>query len=46
VREAVARKLIDTVRGGGVVFSYYPDSNWLQSSRFLNCGAPATVVAD
>jgi hypothetical protein len=42
VREAVARQVIDTVRGGGVVFSYYPDQKWLNSSRFLNqCGAPA-----
>jgi L,D-transpeptidase catalytic domain len=36
VREAVARNVIDTVRGGGVVFSYYPDENWLTRSRFLN----------
>ena len=38
LREAVARDVIDTIRGGGVVFSYYPDSDWLRSSRFLNCG--------
>lgn len=36
LREAVARQVIDTVRGGGVVFSYYPDQTWLNSSRFLN----------
>jgi hypothetical protein len=36
LREAVARDVIDTIRGGGVIFSYYPDSNWLKSSRFLN----------
>ncbi len=36
LREAVARQVIDTIRGGGVIFSYYPDSNWLNSSRFLN----------
>jgi hypothetical protein len=36
LREAVARPVIDTIRGGGVVFSYYPDSNWLKNSRFLN----------
>lgn len=35
LREAVARQVIDTVRGGGVVFSYYPDQTWLDSSRFL-----------
>ncbi len=38
LREAVARDVIDTVRGGGVIFSYYPDQNWLTGSRFLNCG--------
>lgn len=36
LREAVARKVIDTIRGGGVVFAYYPDPAWLESSRFLN----------
>ena len=40
LRQAIARNVIDTVRGGGVVFSYYPDAEWLSSSRFLNgCGA-------
>jgi hypothetical protein len=38
LQEAVARQIIDTVRDGGVVFSYYPDSAWLDASRFLNCG--------
>jgi hypothetical protein len=36
LREAVARKVIDTIRGGGVIFSYYPDLSWLKNSRFLN----------
>jgi hypothetical protein len=40
LRQAIARNVIDTVRGGGVVFSYYPDEEWLSSSRFLNgCSA-------
>jgi len=44
--DAVARHVIDTVRGGGVVFSYYPDPAWLARSRFLHCGAKTdTVVA-
>ena len=43
LREAVARPVIDTIRGGGVVFSYYPDSNWLKSSRFLNGCASSSV---
>ena len=37
VRDAVARDVIDTIRGGGVIFSYYPDDTWLKTSRFLNC---------
>lgn len=46
LREAVARQMIDTVRGGGVVFSYYPHHTWLQKSQFLNgCGAK-TLNAD
>lgn len=45
LREAVARKVIDTIRGGGVIFSYYPDAAWLKSSRFLNgCGGSAPTV--
>ena len=38
LRAAIARDVIDTVRGGGVIFSYYPDEKWLSASRFLNCG--------
>ena len=46
LREAVAHQVIDTVRGGGVIFSYYPDQKWLTTSRFLNCAAGAkTLVA-
>jgi hypothetical protein len=39
LREAVARQVIDTVRGGGVIFSYYPDPSWLKASKFLSCDA-------
>jgi hypothetical protein len=46
----VAHKVIDTVRGGGVIFSYYPDQQWLKTSRFLNCAntleRPAHLLAD
>jgi hypothetical protein len=35
LRTAVAAKVIDRIRGGGVVFSYYPDQDWLKTSRFL-----------
>ena len=40
VSEAVARNLIDRVKGGGLVFAYYPDQDWLAGSRYLgNCAA-------
>ena len=41
LRQAVARQVIDTVRGGGVIFSYYPDPSWLKASKFLNCASAA-----
>ena len=36
VRPEIARKLIDTVKGGGLLFAYYPDQTWLKSSDLLN----------
>jgi hypothetical protein len=36
VRPEVARQLIDTVKGGGLVFAYYPDQAWLKTSSYLN----------
>ena len=35
VSELVAHKMIDTVKDGGLVFAYYPDSDWLKTSKFL-----------
>jgi hypothetical protein len=46
LREAIARDVIDTVRGGGVIFSYYPDTDWLSTSRFLNCGGSPVVATN
>ena len=39
VRPAIARSLIDLLKDGQFVFSYYPDRDWLASSRYLNCAA-------
>ena len=39
LRDAIARDVINTVRGGGVIFSYYPDDTWLSRSRFLHCAS-------
>ena len=39
VRDDVAHELINRVKGGSLVFAYYPDAEWLRSSKFLgNCG--------
>lgn len=40
VRPAIARDLIDRIRGGSLVFAYYPDTDWLAQSRLLegSCG--------
>lgn len=38
---AIARPLIDRIKGGGLLFAYYPDQNWLRTSKFLNgCAKP------
>jgi hypothetical protein len=40
LRDAVARDVIDLVKGGGLVFAYYPDQDWLASSQYLGgCAA-------
>jgi hypothetical protein len=38
LRPAVTKPLLDTLKNGQYVFSYYPDANWLASSALLNCG--------
>nr|WP_246505570.1 murein L,D-transpeptidase catalytic domain family protein [Coralloluteibacterium stylophorae] len=45
VRTAVARQIIDTLKGGQMLFSYYPDDAWLASSPFLNCKAATSGLA-
>ena len=37
LREAVARDVIDRVKGGGLLFAYYPDPEWLEASKYLAC---------
>ena len=31
----VAKRVIDRVKGGGLVFAYYPDAEWLKTSKYL-----------
>ena len=37
VRPEVARMVVDSLKGGQFMFSWYPDRKWLQSSAYLNC---------
>lgn len=37
VRPAVAREVIDTLKQGQLLFAYYPDRAWLDSSPYLDC---------
>jgi hypothetical protein len=39
VRQEVARMVIDTLKGGALLFAYYPDRKWLDESPTLQCGA-------
>lgn len=40
LRAGIAREVIDTVKGSGLVFAYYPDPKWLESSKYLgDCGS-------
>jgi hypothetical protein len=42
LRPAIAKDVIDHVKGGSLVFAYYPDQQWLKSSKFLgDCAAAA-----
>jgi len=38
VRTEVARTVIDTLKGGALLFAYYPDRKWLSESPMLRCG--------
>lgn len=33
----VSPRVIEQIRDGSAVFAYYPDADWLESSRFLRC---------
>jgi hypothetical protein len=41
VRPEVARTVIDTLKGGALLFAYYPDSKWLAESPYFQCDKPA-----
>ncbi|MBV4458964.1 murein L,D-transpeptidase catalytic domain family protein [Pseudomonas sp. COR58] len=37
VRPQVAKRVIDSLKDGQFMFSWYPDQHWLKSSPYLNC---------
>lgn len=44
VRQEITRAVVDNLKGGQLVFKYYPDKEWLSTSGLLNCG-DSTVAA-
>jgi hypothetical protein len=38
-----APKVIDTIKGGSLVFSYYPNHDWLSHSRFVSTALATTL---
>jgi hypothetical protein len=45
VRSAVAKPMIDLLKDGQFVFSYYPDQAWLARSALLKCPAARRALA-
>ncbi len=45
LRPEVASRVIDTLKGGHLLFVYYPDKDWMSRSRFLNCDGEQRSVA-
>ena len=42
LRPEVSKKVIDVVKGGDLIFAYYPDPQWLESSKYLgDCASAA-----
>ena len=40
VRPEITKKVVDALKDGQFVFTWYPDPDWLQGSTFLNCTNP------
>ena len=43
VSRKIIRQVVDNLKEGQLLFTYYPDNNWLQSSSYLNCQQNATA---
>ena len=46
LRPEVAAAVIDSLKNGQMIFAYYPDSNWLAHSPFLDCPRRRVVAAN
>jgi hypothetical protein len=44
LRPAVAKQVIDSLKNGQMIFSYYPDTNWLTRSPFIRCKTKALLA--
>lgn len=48
LRPQVAREVIDTIKDDQLLFAYYPDDPWLDSSRYFGCSGRSAgqILAD
>jgi len=42
----VVEQVVDNLKGGQLVFKYYPDQEWLRRSEYLNCGQGTVASQD
>lgn len=45
VRPEVAEAVIDSLKNGQMIFSYYPDNNWLARSPFIDCRRKGSIAS-
>lgn len=46
VPKELAAPIINTIKNGSYVFSYYPDKGWLKESTYLNCSVNPVYAAN
>ncbi|MFA5631411.1 MAG: murein L,D-transpeptidase catalytic domain family protein [Porticoccaceae bacterium] len=39
-----AQQVVDNLKDGQLIFTYYPDQEWLNSSSYLNCDTPRVAA--
>ena len=45
LRPEIARAVIDSLKHGQMIFAYYPDTDWLAKSPFLDCARRQPAIA-